>query len=121
MGTFFDGPSPDARPLAIERRVKGASAIFACRGWFSLSTHPQLDELLRMIRDEGARKIVLDLREVTYIDSVGVGTLAIILKYSITSSQALVLVCGNSVRDVLTASSLDVAFRFAPSVDAALL
>ena len=59
-------------------------------------------------------------REVTYIDSVGVGTLAIILKHTITNSQALVLVCGKSVRDVLVASSLDAAFRFAPSVDIAI-
>jgi anti-anti-sigma factor len=79
-----------------------------------------LDELVEKFRSERARRIVLDLSDVKHIDSVGVGTLAMLLKDVMATSRTLVLVAGDGVREILAASSLQDAFQFAPSVQAAL-
>lgn len=121
MSAFFDGLSSGTAPsLHIACEQKGSAAVFTCRGSFSLATYASLDELVRLIRLDPARRIVLDLRGVKHIDSVGVGTLAMILRQTIATSRALVIVCDNTVHDVLAVSSLDLAFQFASSVDAAL-
>lgn len=93
--------------------------MFVCRGSFSLATHVQLDELVDRVRSEEAGRIVLDLSEVKHIDSVGVGTLAMLLKNTMATSRSLVLVGGEAIREVLAASSLESAFQFVPSLDAA--
>lgn len=121
MSRFLDGlSSGTATSLHIACEQKGSAAVFTCRGSFSLATYASLDELVRLIRLEPANRIVLDMRGVKHIDSVGVGTLAMILRHTMATSRTLVIVCDKIVRDVLTTSSLDLAFRFAPSVDAAL-
>lgn len=121
MSLSLDGIPPDVDSiLRVQRDQKGSAAIFSCEGSFSLARHRELDELSAWIRRDKASQIVLDLSAVKQIDSVGVGTLAMILKYAVSGSRSLTLVCSKPVRDVLDTSNLDRAFRIAPSLDAAL-
>lgn len=60
------------------------------------------------------------MREVNRIDSVGVGTLSMILKRTMASETQLLLVASDAVRSVLATSSLDKIFKFADSTDEAL-
>jgi len=120
MTTFLSATGTAPVYLQIHREEKSTGTVFVCRGSFALATHVQLDELVEMFHSEEARRIVLNLSEVKYIDSVGVGTLAMLLKHAMATSRTLVLVAGDGVREILAASSLQDAFQFAPSVEAAL-
>jgi anti-sigma B factor antagonist len=48
------------------------AAIVAPEGELDLATAPLLDAELRRLRDEGTRRLVVDLRGLTFIDSSGV-------------------------------------------------
>jgi anti-anti-sigma factor len=120
MTTYLNGMPAAPVSLLLDQAQKANASVFACRGSFTLATHVQLDRLVEMIRRDSAPRIVLDLREVQHMDSVGVGTLAMILKNVLGTSRLLVLVCSPAVRELLAASSLDVAFTFAATLDAAL-
>jgi len=106
--------------LHFKKENRGAAAVFHCRGAFSLGSYPQLNEISEEIRKTQAKKIVLNLRDVVYIDSTGLGTLATALKDTRGASRDLVLVPSREVREVLTLASLEKAFQVFENVDDAL-
>jgi anti-sigma B factor antagonist len=65
-----------APPLTIDlTEDPGDSRRLVIRGELDMSTAPKLNgELIRAFRDESAQ-VVLDLREITFIDSMGLGVL----------------------------------------------
>lgn len=98
----------------------GSAAIFRCKGAFSLVNHAKLGELAEEIRRSDAASVVLDLREVAYMDSVGVGTIAVMLKDSKAEVRAFTVVPTAEIRALLAASKLAGILAFADSPRAAL-
>jgi anti-sigma B factor antagonist len=67
--------SADVPSFELEIRTEGVRTHFVPRGELDLATAPQLeDRVLSALRDGGAR-VVLDLRELTFMDSTGVRTI----------------------------------------------
>lgn len=100
-------------------RREGAE-VFICRGPMILTYHPALDELIRDTRAARKNRVVLDLYAVTRIDSVGVGTLAKILRTALGTGHDLVLVLNSDVRQALDQASLSSVFRSASTFEEAL-
>jgi len=94
--------------------------VFICRGPMVLNCHPTLDELIGEARAARQTRVVLDLAAVTRVDSVGVGTLAKILRTALGTGHDLVLVLNAGVCQALDQASLSNVFRSAGSLEAAL-
>ncbi len=120
MRDTFEGLRADPNvPLAYEKRASGNALILRCTGSFTLAAHQRLGEISEEIRSASATRIVLDLSGITYMDSVGIGTLAMNLKHASAASKQLVLVTNEIVTRMLGVSSLDKVFTTYTSVEAA--
>lgn len=111
--------TPSAEPLMHEVQRVGVAAVYRCKGAFALVNHSKLGELAESIRRGDAEHVVLDLRDVVYMDSVGVGTIAVILKDSKARTRALTVVPTADIRSLLSASKLQGILTFADSPEAA--
>lgn len=52
-------------------RTEGRAAIIAVRGELDLATSPELEAQLRKVWDSGNEQLVIDLRELEFMDSTG--------------------------------------------------
>jgi anti-anti-sigma factor len=111
--------TPSAEPLLHEVQRVNSAAIYRCKGAFSLANHTKLGELAEEVRRGDAAHVVLDLREVVYMDSVGVGTIAVMLKDTKARNRAFTVVPTADIRALLGASKLQDILKFAESTEAA--
>ncbi len=112
--------TPSTEPLLHEVQRAGDAAVYRCKGAFSLANHARLGELAEEVRRGDAARVVLDLREVAYMDSVGVGTLAVMLKDCKAGGRGFTVVPTANIRTLLSASKLEGVLPFADSPEAAL-
>lgn len=61
--------------FAVEHRVEKDLTIVKISGEIDVFTSPRLREMLLEIIDDGAAHLVVDLSEVTFLDSTGLGVL----------------------------------------------
>jgi len=106
--------------LEYGKEVRHGALIIFCQGAFSLANHVRLDEIVAEIKGAKERRILLDLSDVMYMDSVGVGSLAMILKHTMTSGVELALISNEVVDKVLAMASLDQVVRVAHSIEEVL-
>lgn len=114
---FISKPNQD---LLIETRKRDAAIVYRCRGAFSLVNHERLKEFEADLATVEAARIVIDLRDVSFLDSSGLGTLASALKKVMEQGKELVLVPNPTVRRTFATAGLEGVFHFADSVDDAL-
>ena len=68
-----DFPMPEAFSVRTERH--GDAAVVVPTGELDLATAPALEDALALAFEAGAARVVLDLRELEFIDSSGLRTL----------------------------------------------
>ena len=112
--------SPPPLPLSVHAESRGDAEIIACEGSFAVKNHKRLDDLADVVLKSAARTVVIDMRKVVFMDSVGVGTLAMICKHNFGGGKALRLVPNDMVRRMLTLSCLDQVLPFFKDVDEAV-
>ncbi len=61
--------------LELEPRTVGVETVVGVRGEIDMATAPQLRDLLNELVDSGSTTIVLDCRELAFLDSSGIGVL----------------------------------------------
>jgi anti-sigma B factor antagonist len=61
--------------LELEWAAADGGALITVRGEIDMATAPQLRDLLGQLIDAGSRRIVLDCRELAFLDSSGIGVL----------------------------------------------
>jgi anti-sigma B factor antagonist len=61
--------------LGIETSTRGATVVVAVTGDVDIHTAPQVAERLDALRAEGCTAIVVDLSDVTFLDSSALGVL----------------------------------------------
>jgi anti-sigma B factor antagonist len=61
--------------LELEPTADGAADVIAVRGEIDMATAPQLRDLLDQLIQAGSLRIVLDCRELAFLDSSGIGVL----------------------------------------------
>jgi anti-sigma B factor antagonist len=100
----------------------GPHAVVTVRGELDAHTAPMLKERLLGLVDEGIDRMVVDLREVTFIESVGLGTLVAARKRLRQSDKSLCLVIAGEqsvLRRTFEITGLDKVFPIHATVEAA--
>lgn len=78
-----------------EETLDAQTHVVALRGELDVATVPELDEALRRAIDEGRTAIVVDLLELTFLDSTGLMVLLNGLRRVMRQDGRLVLACTN--------------------------
>ena len=105
-----DFEAPDYS-LRCERISRDGVLIFECRGGFSLVNHALMDRIIEQVKTAPERKVVLDLGGIRFMDSVGMGTIAAILKYTMAHQMEFVIVSNDIVSKLLGTSGLNRVIR----------
>jgi anti-anti-sigma factor len=113
-----DFEAPDYS-LRYETTTRGDALLIQCRGGFSLVNHGLMDRIIEQIKAGTQRKVVLDLGGIRFMDSVGMGTIAAILKHTMAHEMELVIVINDIVGKLLATSGLNRVIRIARSQDEA--
>lgn len=103
--------------------ASGPHAIVVVRGEIDAHTSPQLRERLLELVTDGIDRLVVDLREVDFIESVGLGTLVAARKRLRPFDKSLCLVLGPEqtvLRRTFEITGLDKVFPIHPTVEAAV-
>nr|WP_296067948.1 STAS domain-containing protein [uncultured Actinoplanes sp.] len=66
--------------LQLSARDGRASTVVKVGGQLDMDTAPELDDFLQQVADGGAVQVVLDLGDVSFLDSSGLGVLVVWLK-----------------------------------------
>lgn len=95
--------------------------VVAASGEIDVATAPELrDRLVQLITD-GATRVVMDLENVDFIDSTGLGVLVGAARRARAADGDLRLVCTNSrILKIFGVTGLDEVFEIAASVDDAV-
>ncbi len=77
----------------VDEAVDDTTHVVSPQGEIDASTAPRLGSRLLGLADEGKRAVVVDLSEVTFMDSTGIGVLLNALAHFSSRHGQLVLVC----------------------------
>lgn len=116
-----DHSSAAAVPFGISRReLDERTSVIAVQGDLDLATAPQLKWMLVDALDEGHSRLVLDLKDSTFMDSTALGVLVGVSR-SLGADGTLAIVCANAkLLKIFELSGMDGAFAIYPSLDHAL-
>lgn len=121
MSGPFRGPE-GVRPidLSLGSRTEGGWTVVDVKGEVDLFTAPKLREHVVGLVEEDERRIVVNLEDVEFMDSTGLGVLVGALKRLKEKDGQLALVCPQgSVLRVLTVTGLNKVFAIYDSVEEA--
>lgn len=106
--------------MDISHDTQSGALIVTARGRLDSASAPELERALAPL--PGDARVVLDLAQITYISSAGIGVLIGLLKRLGAGSGRLAL-CALTpqVRQVLNIAGLESAFDIQPSVQSAAL
>jgi anti-sigma B factor antagonist len=86
----------------VDEAVDDKTHVVSLRGEIDAATAPRLGSRLFGLADEGKRGVVVDLSEVTFMDSTGIGVLLNALRHFGTRHAQMVVVCpSDNVRRAL--------------------
>ena len=106
--------------LGLDVSQKGGWAVLAVSGEVDVATAPRLRERLVDLVGEGNHRIVVDLENVDFLDSTGLGVLVGALKRVRTHDGDLALVCTQPrILKVFEITGLTKVFSIHRSVDEA--
>ena len=107
--------------LEVRKESRNDTIILHAVGDIDLSCSPILRSQLIKAQAEKPAKLIVDLSEVSYMDSSGVATLVEALKSARNAGTSLVI-CGlqERVRSIFEIARLDIVFTIVDDVDAAL-
>jgi len=104
-----------------DERLDGDVHVIAARGEIHLTTAPELGERLDEVLATGARSVILDLTDVAFIDSTGLGVLLNGLRKVAAAQGRLELVLANpTVLRLFEITRLEDTFDIHPTRAAAL-
>lgn len=107
--------------LVIERRTEGSWTIMSIDGEIDLLTAPTLRDRLMKPIDEGVTQLVVDMSNVSFLDSSGLGVLVAAHKRLRERDGRLVIVAtARPVLSVLNLTGLDKVFEVHGAINDAL-
>ena len=110
-----------AGDLGLEDAERNGATVLTVRGEVDIYTAPRLRERLIELVSQGRHQIVVDLEQVEFLDSTGLGVLVGGLKRVRSHDGDLSLVCTQSrILKVFEITGLDKVFTIHGTVDAAV-
>ncbi|MEO6885246.1 MAG: STAS domain-containing protein [Jatrophihabitantaceae bacterium] len=107
--------------LTIAERIEAGHTVIAVSGEVDLHSAPQLRDRLNAALAERGAAVVLDLSEVGFLDSTGLGVLVAARAAANDGGGAIPLVCTQDrILKLFTITGLDDVFDVHPSVADAL-
>ena len=107
--------------ISIERR-EGQVAIVTPEGRLDLASAPEFKQTLNNVVDAGYRILIVDLSNVPFLDSSGLGALISGMKATRLSGGDLrIAQVGEQARLILELTTLDKVMKLYPTVDEALV
>jgi anti-sigma B factor antagonist len=107
--------------LDISRRTVGDYPVVAVSGEVDVSSAPALRSALEELLAAGSVTIVVDFREVGFLDSTGLGALVTARSAAVDAGGALPIVCEHErILKVFSITGLDGVFDIYPTVDDAV-
>jgi anti-sigma B factor antagonist len=121
MALVWASPPEEVRmELSLSTRTVGDQKVLEVAGEIDVYTAPQLRERLVELVESGARRVVVDLGRVEFLDSTGLGVLVGALKRLRGVGGELSLVCAQErLLKIFRITGLDRVFTLHESVDAA--
>lgn len=107
--------------LGLSSRVEGNKTVVAISGELDVFTAPKLDEMLAESIEAGRINLILDLTDVTFLDSTGLGTMVKALKRARERGGSLkVVATAERITKVFKITELDRAMSLSDSLSDAL-
>lgn len=107
--------------ITVHRDERGNAAILRPVGEIDLSRSPSLRLQLREALETRPGRLVIDLTEVSYMDSSGVATFVEAMQHARSVQCPMVLCClQERVMSIFEIARLDMVFTIVPDVDEAL-
>jgi len=111
----------EPRFLTVERDVDDRTTIVAVDGEIHVSTAPEFSSVLATTIESGRVQLVLDLTDVSFIDSTGLSVLLNALRSVTRAGGRMAVVCSNpTVLRLFEITRLDTTFDLHAGADAAL-
>ncbi|MGH9297334.1 MAG: STAS domain-containing protein [Acidimicrobiales bacterium] len=105
----------------IAEHADDALPVLSIRGEIDVSTAPELRDRLLEVSQKGQNTVVVDLTEVTFLDSTALGVLVSGLKrFRAADGDLRLVVAGRSVSKVLEITGLNEVFPIFESVATAV-
>ena len=103
------------------RGSDGGVPVVGVSGEVDVYSAPKLKECLTGLLESGATTVVVDLSEVAFLDSTGLGALVEARAATSEAGGSLPLVCGQErILKLFTITGLDGVFAIHPDLDSAL-
>lgn len=107
--------------LSLSTRDVGGSAVIDVAGEVDVYTAPQLDEALTGLIDTGKFNLVVNLSDVEFLDSTGLGVLVKALKHARENGGSLAVVATHDrITKVFKITGLDSAISLHAAVEDAV-
>lgn len=111
----------DTDTIDIHTENRDGAAIVRPKGDVDLQRSPVLREHLKSVSDRKPSRLVVDLSEVSYMDSSGVATLVEAMQLARKGKYPLVLCClQDRVKSIFEIARLDTVFEITPDIDSAM-
>lgn len=109
-------PGAEAPPIRIERTGPAAEPMMRIAGEIDVATAPRVRDELTAVLDAGARRVILDLGAVDFVDSSGLGVLVGALRRLQEESDGRMVIseAQDGVRKVFEITGLGPMFGLAP-------
>jgi anti-anti-sigma factor len=106
-------------PLDFDTTLRAGDAVISLSGELDLSGAPALDEEIeRLASADDVERVVLDLRELEFLDSSGLRSVALAHRRLAAAGRGLVLVRGHeTVQRVFEITRMDERLEFVDSPD----
>ena len=115
-----DPEAQEEPPFEIDVRTVPGHNVVTVRGEVDVFTAPRLRQVLFDPVLCSEPRVVIDLDEVTFMDSTGIGTLVAARRWATSRDSVIVLACGGGpALRLLELVSLDKVFELKPSVSEA--
>ncbi|MCC6748432.1 MAG: STAS domain-containing protein [Deltaproteobacteria bacterium] len=106
--------------VEVKQEFRGKTVLLSLRGELTVSSRHQLNQLVQELVDGNHVRVIVDLHELTLIDSAGVAVLVSLFKKVRPRGGDVKLVrLVNQPREVFVLLSLDRAFPLFDSLEAA--
>ena len=107
--------------LSLNVRTAGDRSVLDVVGEVDVYSAPELRERLSQLLSAGEPSLIVNLADVTFLDSTGIGTLVAGLNRAVQFGGTLTLVCDHDrILKLFRITGLDSVFAIRPSVEDAL-